>query len=116
MADKAASGEMEVEADDKKGDSPSNLEKFITQHYERQKDEGRFDETNEIDNERTENFFSRAIEESRRMNKEINKSKAKSEKLHNEFGTERMTSWRMEHAAEVLLPAEAEQVELSQNL
>ncbi|ESP00854.1 hypothetical protein LOTGIDRAFT_238480 [Lottia gigantea] len=97
MADKETSGMDENKADEK----PNNLEDFITHHYEKQKEEGRFDETSEIDNERTENFFSRAIQESRRMNKEIEKSKAKSDKLHNEFGTETMTAWRTEHAAEV---------------
>ncbi|XP_070570491.1 uncharacterized protein [Ptychodera flava] len=84
-------------------DGASSLESFVTGHYQQQKDEGKFDDTNEIDSDRTMNFFNRAIAESRRMNKEVTKSEAKLTKLHNELGADNFLAWRKEHAAEALV-------------
>ncbi|OWF51287.1 uncharacterized protein LOC110449379 [Mizuhopecten yessoensis] len=81
-----------------------SLEEFITHHYQRQKENGKMDATEDIDDDRTSNFFDRAISESRRMNKEVDKSQVKLDKLSAEFGAERITAWQAEHAAEVLTP------------
>lgn len=48
------------------------------------------------------------------MNQEVEKSKAKSTKLHEELGAERLAAWRQEHAAEVLQPKQAALVELAE--
>lgn len=47
------------------------------------------------------------------MNKEIEKSKAKSDKLHTEFSPSLMEEWRIEHAAEVLTPHQQELINQS---
>ena len=64
--------------------------------------------TDEIDDTRTEHFFSKAISESRRMNVEIEKSEAKRKQHRDEFGN-RLLEWQAEHAAEVLTPKQAQQ-------
>ncbi|KAK3576229.1 hypothetical protein CHS0354_002831 [Potamilus streckersoni] len=91
-----------------------SLEDFVTDHYNQQMDEGKMDATDEICDERTAKFFSRALAESRRMNAEVQKSNRKSEKLHTELGAERYVQWQAEHASEVLLPHEVELVKDSQ--
>ncbi|XP_077997144.1 uncharacterized protein LOC144450423 [Glandiceps talaboti] len=80
----------------------SSLENFVTDHYNQQKENGKFD-TEEIDEDRAKNFFDRAIAESRRMNKEVGKSEVKLTKLHNELGSENFRAWRQEHAAEAFV-------------
>ncbi|XP_052079867.1 uncharacterized protein LOC127718010 [Mytilus californianus] len=84
-----------------------SLEDFVTEHYQKQKDAGKMDATDEIDDERTNNFFSKALNESRRMNVEIEKSEAKMKKHREEFGN-RLSEWQAEHASEVLTPKQAE--------
>ncbi|XP_060076180.1 uncharacterized protein LOC132555836 [Ylistrum balloti] len=91
-----------------------SLEDFITHHYQQQKEDGKMDATDDIDDERTSNFFDRAISESRRMNKEVDKSQAKLDKLAAEFGIERLSAWQAEHAAEVLTPAQMASIGLQQ--
>ncbi|XP_002737749.1 uncharacterized protein LOC100371736 [Saccoglossus kowalevskii] len=87
--------------DDKDLPISSSLEDFVTEHYEKQKEDGRFSDTEEIDEERTKNFFDKALAASRKMNKEVAKSEDKLRKLHNELGEDTFAAWRKEHAAEV---------------
>ena len=47
------------------------------------------------------------------MKREIEKSKAKRDKLQAEFGEEIINQWRKEHAAEVLTPQQAALVDQS---
>ncbi|XP_033729048.1 uncharacterized protein LOC117318139 [Pecten maximus] len=91
-----------------------SLEDFITEHYQQQKENGQMDATEDIDDVRTSNFFDRAIAESRRMNKEVDKSQAKLDKLSAEFGAERLSAWQAEHAAEVLTPKQITAIGLQQ--
>jgi len=42
------------------------------------------------------------------MNLEVDKSHKKMEKLHTEFGADRVAAWQAEHAAEVLTPQQLE--------
>ena len=44
---------------------------------------------------------------------EAEKSQAKVAKLHAEFGQEKFSQWRDEHASEVLLPHQAEAISLA---
>lgn len=46
-----------------------------------------------------------------RMNNEVEKSRAKSEKMHQILGAERVSSWCKEHAAEVLTQQQQDLVE-----
>nr|XP_022322343.1 uncharacterized protein LOC111123917 isoform X2 [Crassostrea virginica]XP_022322344.1 uncharacterized protein LOC111123917 isoform X2 [Crassostrea virginica]XP_022322345.1 uncharacterized protein LOC111123917 isoform X2 [Crassostrea virginica] len=62
------------------------------------------DATEEIDDKRALDFFSRAMSESRRMNSEVAKSEQKLAKLHAELGKDKVDAWQREHAAEVLTP------------
>lgn len=45
------------------------------------------------------------------MNNEVEKSRAKSEKMHQILGAERVSSWCKEHAAEVLTQQQQDLVE-----
>ncbi|XP_062614033.1 uncharacterized protein LOC134275759 [Saccostrea cucullata] len=99
MADEPKEHEM------KESDNPEkSLEDFVTEHYNKQKKEGKMDATEEIDDKRTMDFFARAMSESKRMNLEVNKSEQKLAKLHAELGKEKVAAWQAEHAAEVLTP------------
>merc|ERR1712038_1045424 len=73
------------------------LENFITHHYERQKEEGKMDTTEDISEERTNSFFERAIRESQRMSMEVERSHKKIDRLHDELGEGTFASWRNEH-------------------
>lgn len=73
------------------------------------------DSTDELTEERTANFFNRALSESTRMNREIAKSKQKLSKLQEEFGEDMINAWRTEHASEVLSVEKAKAVERAQN-
>ncbi|XP_064598608.1 uncharacterized protein LOC135464948 [Liolophura sinensis] len=96
--------------------NPSTLEQFIMDNYAQQKSEGRHDATADIDDDRTANFYARAIGESRRMCQEVEKSREKLEKLHSELGADKLAAWRTEHAAEVLLPEEAEKIAMAEQI
>ena len=48
------------------------------------------------------------------MNAEVEKSQKKRETLHEELGASGFAAWQQEHAAEVLLPEQAELLALSQ--
>ncbi|KAL4217491.1 hypothetical protein ACF0H5_023940 [Mactra antiquata] len=86
------------------GDAQNSLESFVTDHYKRQKEAGNMDSTDELSDERTNDFFSRAIGESRRMNAEVNKSNKKLDAIHAEFGLDMINQWQSEHSSEVLEP------------
>ncbi|KAH3754041.1 uncharacterized protein LOC127848929 [Dreissena polymorpha] len=101
MADKGRNADGDGQSETK-----SSLEDFVTENYQKQKDEGRLDSTNELTDQRTSDFFSRALSESRRMSAEVNKSHRKLDKIHTEFGTQMVNSWQAEHMTEVLQPHE----------
>ncbi|XP_045177550.2 uncharacterized protein LOC123537794 [Mercenaria mercenaria] len=108
-----------AEDGDKTGENSNNetrnsLEDFVTGHYQRQKEEGRMDSSEELSEERTQDFFARALTESRRMNAEVSKSNKKLDALHAEFGMDMINSWQEEHASEVLQPHEQQLVKLAQ--
>ncbi|XP_005096268.1 uncharacterized protein LOC101858483 [Aplysia californica] len=90
---------------------PSNLEGFIKSQIEDQEKNSKTGDN--LDTEKRDSFIARAIAESRRMNKEIEKSKEKRSRLHAELGEKRMTEWREEHSSQVLTPQQAEMVERS---
>ncbi|XP_052813825.1 uncharacterized protein LOC128240885 [Mya arenaria] len=95
-------------------DTGSSLENFVTDHYQKQKNEGRLDSTDELSEERTQDFFARALAESRRMNGEVNKSNQKLDKIHSEFGISMVNSWQAEHMKEVLQPHEHDLIKQAQ--
>lgn len=72
------------------------------------------DATEEIDDKRALDFFSRAMTESRRMNTEVAKSEQKLAKLHAELGKANVAAWQAEHAAEVLTAEQLKHMGLQQ--
>ncbi|KAL5005763.1 hypothetical protein ScPMuIL_016921 [Solemya velum] len=102
MADENQSSLSNEEAESEDCKATRSLEDFITDHYKEQKSDGKFESTEEIDEERESNFFQRALAESRRMDAEVIKSEAKLKKLHNELGAENMAKWQAEHITEAL--------------
>ncbi|CAL1529025.1 unnamed protein product [Lymnaea stagnalis] len=88
----------------------SNLEGFIATQIRQQ--EKKFQNDN-LDKEKRDRFIARALAVSRKMNKEIEKSRDKSDQLYDELGQERMDVWRSEHAEEVLTAQQTELVTLS---
>ncbi|XP_048773574.1 uncharacterized protein LOC125678864 [Ostrea edulis] len=107
---------MADEANDheKEDKSAKSLEDFITEHYNKQKEDGKMNATEDIDDKRALDFFSRAMSESRRMNSETVKSEQKLAKLHAELGKEKVAAWQAEHAAEVLTPEQLRHMGLQQ--
>eukprot|EP00105_Crassostrea_gigas_P014172 XP_011430747.1 PREDICTED: uncharacterized protein LOC105330621 [Crassostrea gigas] len=91
-----------------------SLEDFVTEHYNKQKKDGKMDATEEIDDKRALDFFSRAMSESRRMNTEVTKSEQKLAKLHAELGKANVAAWQAEHAAEVLTAEQLKHMGLQQ--
>ncbi|RUS87612.1 hypothetical protein EGW08_004657 [Elysia chlorotica] len=87
------------------------FEDFIAAQLQQQEKESK--QTDNVDTAKRDNFIARATAESERMNREIEKSKMKRDKLEAEFGEEIITQWRNEHAAEVLTPHQAALVEQS---
>jgi len=90
---------------------PSNIEGFITSHLKDQELRSKADDN--VDTEKRDSFIARAIAESRRMNKEIQKSHDKRSRLYEEFGETRLSQWREEHSSQVLTATQANLVEES---
>ncbi|KAK7507748.1 hypothetical protein BaRGS_00000713 [Batillaria attramentaria] len=110
MADAGGNGEpssSNAPKSDEKG-----LENFITNQLSEQR--ACQNTADNIDEEKMNRFLARALSESRRMNQEVEKSKAKISRLHGELGVDRMTEWQREHAAEVLTPQQAALVNLAE--
>ncbi|XP_074641695.1 uncharacterized protein LOC141899341 [Tubulanus polymorphus] len=82
--------------------STDNFQGFIVSEYARQMREN---ESDEVDAERTQSFFERALGETQRMNREVEKSKNKRDKLYEEFSSDKFRQWQDEHA-EVVLPSD----------
>jgi len=91
----------------------NGLETFITGHYEQQKQAGNMGDTDQVSQERTNNFFERAIKESQRMSMQVEKYHKRIDGLHDELGGDTFAKWRNEHASEVLKPEEVEAVNLA---
>jgi len=89
----------------------SNLEGFIKAQIQNQERQSK--QNDNLDTEKRDSFIARAIAESRRMNKEIEKSAEKRSRLHEELGGERITQWREEHSSQVLTPEQAHLVQQS---
>ncbi|KAK2191052.1 hypothetical protein NP493_60g01025 [Ridgeia piscesae] len=100
--------ENETPSDD---EEKKPLEDFVTAEYRKQKEEGQLQPTDQLNEQRIDAFFERAISESRRMSEEVCKSERKMSDLHMELGAETFESWRNEHAAEVLVPVSDHQAE-----
>ncbi|KAI0228889.1 hypothetical protein LSAT2_020672 [Lamellibrachia satsuma] len=80
------------------------LEDFVTAEYRKQKEDGQLEPTDQLNEQRIDAFFQRALSESRRMSEEVCKSERKMSDLHMELGAATFESWTNEHAAEVLVP------------
>jgi len=65
-------------------------------------DASRSEETSIVDSERINNFFERALSESKRMSKEVFKCHTQLNDLHAELGADKFASWTADHASEVL--------------
>ncbi|XP_046331878.1 uncharacterized protein LOC124115105 [Haliotis rufescens] len=90
-----------------------NLEEFILDHYQQEKNAGRLIASDKLNEKRIDDFYNRAIAESRRMNEEVVKSKQQQLQLHQELGAKNLAEWRQEHASQTLLPEQAERVRLA---
>ncbi|PVD39345.1 hypothetical protein C0Q70_01975 [Pomacea canaliculata] len=93
------------------GPSAGGLEEFIANQQAIQRAQASNEPGENIDDGKLSQFLSRAFSESRRMNNEVEKSRAKSEKMHQILGAERVSSWCKEHAAEVLTQQQQDLVE-----
>ncbi|XP_046581293.1 uncharacterized protein LOC124288805 isoform X1 [Haliotis rubra] len=90
-----------------------SLEEFIRDHYQQEKNAGKLTASDNLDEKRIDDFYNRAISESRRMNEEVVKSKQKQQQLHEELGGKNLAEWREEHASQALQPEQAERVRLA---
>ncbi|KAK2142181.1 hypothetical protein LSH36_987g00088 [Paralvinella palmiformis] len=82
-----------------KDETVPGIHQFVAEQYEKQREE--LGDVN-IEEERINNFFTRAVNESRRMSREVEKSHQQQQKLYAELGKEMFVEWRDEHAAQVL--------------
>ncbi|CAH1788648.1 unnamed protein product [Owenia fusiformis] len=116
MADKTNFENLEISDDKSAADDPKKpLADFIKEHYDKQKAEGKIAPSDDISDERANNFFNRAIQESQRMNEQTAKCNAKTKKLYEEFGKDAFESWQNEHAAHVLTPEEQHLIKQNRN-
>ncbi|XP_078695631.1 uncharacterized protein LOC144924397 [Branchiostoma floridae x Branchiostoma belcheri] len=79
------------------------LSEFVMAHYNQQREEGRFEENEDISAERTQNFMERALAESQRMSAEAAKSDQKRQDLYRRLGVPDMVDLTLEHASEVMV-------------
>ncbi|XP_072024858.1 uncharacterized protein [Amphiura filiformis] len=92
--------EMDQEQCEQGGNGDS-LREFIQQRYQEQKDAGNLSSSEGVSDERTNQFFQRAISESQRMSTEVARSEQRQQELYRELGAHRVHAWTMEHASEV---------------
>ncbi|GFN99819.1 hypothetical protein PoB_002632500 [Plakobranchus ocellatus] len=115
MAAKKIADTSDTNSNENQVEQPSaasaSFEDFIAAQLQQQEKESR--QTDNVDTAKRDNFIARAKAESERMNREIEKSQQKRDRLYAELGAARLSEWRNEHSAEVLTAQQAALVEQS---